>query len=445
MRLTTKNSVDVETEIRIVDETAGTPETAVVAATPGFALWYRRDGEARVDLGALNDLAGLNSPHNDKGIKHKGDGYYRIDMPDAAFAAGSTGVTIGGTATGMVVIGNYHQITDVNLNDGVRAGLLALPNAQPAANGGLPTVNASNQIAGMQAAGVASIADALWDELRAGHVVAGSFGEALDAQISTRSTPSDVTSALNTYDPPTRAESATDRDQVVLAVNQNAALIFDAIAGCATPIDVVSAINGYDPPTRAELASDRDSIIAQVGTRAARADVDAALVAYDGPTRAELAADRDALVTEVDANEAKIDALGSMISANVNVTLGPLVAVHNPGNRIGSPATLEVFQAEAKVFAISSKDASGNLVSLTGVTLRFVVHDTNAPTAGVFDVESGSISITGENDTVALVPVGESQSNVVADDYRWILWDVVAKTALAHGLFRVLPAIFDVS
>lgn len=56
-----------------------------------------------------------------------------------------------------------------------------LPNAAPAASGGLPTVDASNLVAGLQTAGVNAVADQVWDEALAGHLGAGSTGEALNA------------------------------------------------------------------------------------------------------------------------------------------------------------------------------------------------------------------------------------------------------------------------
>ena len=102
--------INQSTVIRIVDATDGTPENGVVAATAGLALWYRREGATQTALGALNDLATLDAAHNDNGILLIGDGYYRLDLPDAACAVASSGVMIGGTATGMVVIGAYHPI-----------------------------------------------------------------------------------------------------------------------------------------------------------------------------------------------------------------------------------------------------------------------------------------------------------------------------------------------
>jgi len=68
-----------------------------------FSLSYRRDG-ASVTI-TLSDLTALTDSHTDGGIKEVGNGEYRLDVPDAAFAAGASKVTIGGTVAGGVVLG----------------------------------------------------------------------------------------------------------------------------------------------------------------------------------------------------------------------------------------------------------------------------------------------------------------------------------------------------
>jgi len=112
----TKGATNQSTVVRIVDSTDGTPETGVTSATAGLALFYRREGALRVALTALNDLADAAAAHNDGGLAHIGDGYYRVDPQDLAFASGVSGVLIEGTATNMVVIGAYHQLVDLNLD-----------------------------------------------------------------------------------------------------------------------------------------------------------------------------------------------------------------------------------------------------------------------------------------------------------------------------------------
>jgi hypothetical protein len=134
-----QGATDQSTVIRIVDATTGAPETGVVAATAGLALYYRREGGTRPAQSALSDVAAVDSAHTDGGLKHIGDGYYRVDPQDAAFASGAHGVLIEGTATDMVVIGAYHPLVAVNPYDAVRGGMTALPNAAAEAAGGLYT------------------------------------------------------------------------------------------------------------------------------------------------------------------------------------------------------------------------------------------------------------------------------------------------------------------
>ena len=137
----TKGATDQSVTLRIIDSTDGTPETGVEHDTSGIALWYRREGAAQTAITEAA-LAALTTAHTDGGIEHIGDGYYRLDLPDAAFAAGADYVEYGGTVTGMIVIGGVVDLLDADLYDGVRAGLTALPNAAADAAGGLPISDA---------------------------------------------------------------------------------------------------------------------------------------------------------------------------------------------------------------------------------------------------------------------------------------------------------------
>ena len=106
-------STDQSTVIRIIDSGDGTPETGVEHNTSGIDLWYRREGATKASLTEAA-LSALDAAHGDGGIEHIGDGYYRLDLPDAAVAAGSVGVAIGGTVTNMIVIGTYHALVTNN-------------------------------------------------------------------------------------------------------------------------------------------------------------------------------------------------------------------------------------------------------------------------------------------------------------------------------------------
>jgi len=136
----TKGSTDYSCTIRIVDSTDGTPETGVVFNTAGIDLWYRRPGAAHTSITEATQTEG--GAHSDGGFVHISDGNYRLDLPDAAVASGVDYVDVGGTVTGMVVIGGRIRLTDIDLDDSVRAGLTALPNAAADAAGGLPISDA---------------------------------------------------------------------------------------------------------------------------------------------------------------------------------------------------------------------------------------------------------------------------------------------------------------
>lgn len=136
-----KASTDESVMLRVIDSTDGTPETTVAYNTAGVDLWYRREGAVSVDVTEVT-LATVDAAHADGGFIHINDGYCRLDLPDAAFAAGANGVLVGGTFTGMIVIGCYVPLVDYDPYDTVRLGLTALPNAAADAGGGLPISDA---------------------------------------------------------------------------------------------------------------------------------------------------------------------------------------------------------------------------------------------------------------------------------------------------------------
>lgn len=97
------------TVIRFVDSVTGAPEEGVDAATGGLSLWYRREGGLLVAISPSN-LTLLTDAYSSGGLLHIDDGWYRLDVPDAAFDSGVDGVQVGGTATGMVAHAQYHSI-----------------------------------------------------------------------------------------------------------------------------------------------------------------------------------------------------------------------------------------------------------------------------------------------------------------------------------------------
>ena len=160
-----RGSTDQSVVIRIVDATDGTPETGVEHNTSGIDLWYRREGGSRVAITEAA-LAAADSAHADGGIEHIGDGYYRLDLPDAAVADGANHVTVGGTVTGMVVIGADHPlVAQVTLNASGHVTLAdsSITAAKFAANAITATVIADNSITAAKIAANAITATTLAD------------------------------------------------------------------------------------------------------------------------------------------------------------------------------------------------------------------------------------------------------------------------------------------
>src|SRR3989304_8118007 len=102
-------STDASVVTRIVDSTDGTPETGVVFNTSGIDIQYRRELAASTAITEAT-LAALTTAHADGGFLHIGNGYYRLDLPDAACASGASGVLVHGIVTGLVVVGCYIQL-----------------------------------------------------------------------------------------------------------------------------------------------------------------------------------------------------------------------------------------------------------------------------------------------------------------------------------------------
>ncbi|MFA4972519.1 MAG: hypothetical protein WC683_07880 [bacterium] len=111
-----KGTTDVSVDVVVIDSTDGTPETAVTFESSGIDLWYWREGGTKTAITEAT-LASVDAAHSDGGFIHVADGVCRLDLPDAAFAAGSGKfVAWGGTITGMIVIGGTVELEDENLS-----------------------------------------------------------------------------------------------------------------------------------------------------------------------------------------------------------------------------------------------------------------------------------------------------------------------------------------
>ena len=86
----------------------GTADTGKAAAS--LTAYYYRQGASATASVSLSDLAALNTAWSAGGVKEIGDGTYRVDWPDAAFATGAgvevaTGTVAGGSVATAVGVG----------------------------------------------------------------------------------------------------------------------------------------------------------------------------------------------------------------------------------------------------------------------------------------------------------------------------------------------------
>ena len=124
-----KGSTNVSVVLFIFDPATGDPETGIVFNTAGLDLEYRREGAASVDITEVT-LAALTTAHTDGGFLHIGNGYYRLDLPDAAVASGVSGVLVHGTVPNFSIVGCYVHLVDYDPEDGSTLGLSTITDIQ---------------------------------------------------------------------------------------------------------------------------------------------------------------------------------------------------------------------------------------------------------------------------------------------------------------------------
>lgn len=111
-----KGSTSQSLTIRIANQISFVPQTSVSDATSGLVAKYWRNGTTYDVAITVVSLTNLSASYNSGGIKAITDGWYRFDVPNAAFARenGVDGVLITLSATGMVSGGIMVELTDAN-------------------------------------------------------------------------------------------------------------------------------------------------------------------------------------------------------------------------------------------------------------------------------------------------------------------------------------------
>ena len=156
--------------------------TGLTASTSGLSARYNRTRTASVSIplvartiaqawtsGGFAEVDDTNMP-----------GVYRLDIPDAALAAGADDVTIvvrGASGTNGAVM--TVKLSSGGLTSAQTAG--AVWNAVRAT---YPTAGTFGEYVNVNV-NTGAIADAVWDEARSGHTTAGTFGEYVNAELVT--------------------------------------------------------------------------------------------------------------------------------------------------------------------------------------------------------------------------------------------------------------------
>lgn len=144
MRIIKKGATSQVLYVEILDSasTTGGRKTGLAFNTASLVGSYVRNGAARTAITlATQTAAGAYSSGGFVEVDATNvPGIYRFDVPDAAFASGadSVVVTLKGAA-GMVQVSEEVQLVAIDLQDAVRMGMTALPNANAEAAGGLYT------------------------------------------------------------------------------------------------------------------------------------------------------------------------------------------------------------------------------------------------------------------------------------------------------------------
>lgn len=261
-----KGSTDRSVTVRIFDSTTGVPKSDVVYNSSGIALWYRREGGAKVDITEAT-LAALTTAHTDGGFLLIGDGEYRLDLPDAAFATGANHVDFGGAVTGGVIVGGRVRLIDVNLEDAVRMGLSALPNAAAEAAGGLYTRGTGAGQIAQDANGRINTNLVAWREAQPNALSSGRvdvlLGAVTNGVIAAASFASNALDAVWS----TATRVLTAGTNIVLAKGTGVTG-FNDLSAADVNAEVDTALADYDAPTKAEL----DSAVAPLATTSALSD-----------------------------------------------------------------------------------------------------------------------------------------------------------------------------
>lgn len=375
---------------------------SLVYNTAGLAAKYRRAGDGVWTTITLA-TATLGTFASGGFIADGGPvtGGYEVGIPNTAIAAGVPWceILIYGAANMLAILIEF-ELDAVNYQDGTRMGLTALPNAAAAANGGLPTVDASNNVHGLQ-----TLIAAPTDWLTAASVKADAVTK--------------IQSGLSTY-------AGGDTSGVTSLLSSMTTLLSRLTNTRATNLDYLDvAVSSRSTYAGADTT----------GTTALLANVTTLL----GRLSAQRATNLDYLDVAVSAVQTAVNNLNSL-SALANIFGSPVLEMPDSGTTLYG-------------FTFVVRDSEGHLVDVDGNTVTVAVANTAGTdrSGNLSGITHVSLGVYTYNYTVASSATKESlRMNATATvgssarraDWNCAVEDYDSTSTLASILAKVtnLPA-----
>lgn len=272
-------------------------------------------------------------------------GMYILSLPDAVLATGAKWVTVEiRGAANLATVALEIQLVAYDPQDNVRLGLTALPNVAAGANGGLPTGNASGQVAVASFAANAINTAAINDgALTAAKFASGAFDAVWSVAART----------LTAFGFSVTASAVSDKTGYSLSAGGVQA-IWDALTSALTTVGSIGKLI-------------KDNLDAMISSRATPAQVktqaDNALTDYDAPTKAEL----DAGLATLN-NIAVADILAGAIEGTLSLeeSLRLILAI-SVGKVSGGGTTSVTFRdtEDTTDRVVATVDSDGNRTSIS--------------------------------------------------------------------------------
>ena len=165
--------------------------TGLTASTSGLSAYFNRTRTAAVQITPLVALTDMTDGWVSGGFKEVNastmPGVYRLDIPNAALAAGADDVTV--VVRG--ASGTNGAVMTIKLSSGGLTGAqtaTAVWGASPAGYATATTfggvLNETNQLTNTIDLEVGDVAGNVWDELKVNHTIPNTFGDYLDTKVS---------------------------------------------------------------------------------------------------------------------------------------------------------------------------------------------------------------------------------------------------------------------